>query len=157
MYNLATKWHCSFNHKPVSCSGTFLQVSVVGMQSGKEILPYKTFAGDEILMLRIGHVSIEEMFLEEQVRNQWLTWAYRGLGWFMMFLGANCLTDILRCIGKLEISIIVELQLETWYVVWNMQILIDFDNGFGYVTVKLKWKYMVVYNTCHYMAKVMQS
>ena len=29
--------------------------------------------------------------------------------------------------------------------------------GFEYVTVKLKWKYMVVYNTCHYMAKVLQS
>jgi hypothetical protein len=74
-----------------------------------------------------------------------------------MFLGANCLTDILRSIGKLEISIIVELQHETWYVIWNVQILIDFENGFGYVTVKLKWKYMVEYNTCHYMAKVMQS
>ena len=83
------------------------------MQDGNEIRPYKTLAGDEILMLRHGHMSIEEMFLEEQVRNQWLTWAYRGLGWFLMFLGANCLTDILRSVGKLEISIIVELQHET--------------------------------------------
>ena len=113
MYNLATKWHCSFKPESVSYSGTFPQVSVVGMQDGKEIRPYKTLAGDEILMLRYGHMSIEEMFLEEQVRNQWLTWAYRGLGWFMMFLGANCLTDILRCIGKLEISFIVEMQHET--------------------------------------------
>lgn len=73
-------------------------VSIVGMQDGKEIRPYQTLAGDEILMLRYGYMSVEEMFLEEQARNQWLTWAYRGLGWFMMFLGANCLTDILRCI-----------------------------------------------------------
>jgi Protein of unknown function (DUF1625). len=102
VYNLATKWHCSFNDKSVSFSGTFPQVSIVGMQDGKEIRPYQTSAGDEILMLRHGYMSIEEMFLEEQARNQWLTWAYRGLGWFMMFLGANCLTDILRCIGKLR-------------------------------------------------------
>lgn len=73
-------------------------VSIVGMQDGKEIRPYQTLAGDEILMLRHGRLSVEEMFLEERARNQWLTWAYRGLGWFMMFLGANCLTDILRCI-----------------------------------------------------------
>ena len=138
MYNLATKWHRNFNHKSVPYFGTFPQVSIVGMQDGKEIRPYKTLAGDEILMLRHGQVSVEEMFLEEQVRNQWLTWAYRGLGWFMMFLGANCLTDILRSIGKLEISIIVELQHETKYIVQNMEILIDFDNGFGYVRVNLK-------------------
>jgi hypothetical protein len=76
------------------------QVSVVGMQVGKEIHPYQTFSGDEILMLRYGHMTVEEMFLEERVRNQWLTWAYRGLGWLMMFLGANCLTSVLLLIGK---------------------------------------------------------
>ncbi|XP_069692898.1 transmembrane protein 43 homolog isoform X2 [Periplaneta americana] len=74
-------------------------VSVVGMQLGNEIRPYQTFSGDEILMLRHGRLSVEEMFLEERARNQWLTWAYRGLGWLMMFLGANCLTNILRLIG----------------------------------------------------------
>jgi hypothetical protein len=78
------------------------QVSIVGMQVGKEIRPYQTFSGDQILMLRYGHLTVEEMFLEERVRNHWLTWAYRGLGWLMMFLGANCLTNILRLIGKLR-------------------------------------------------------
>jgi hypothetical protein len=72
------------------------------MQDGKEIRPYQTFAGDEILMLRHGRLSLEEMFLEERAHNQWLTWVYRGLGWLLMFLGANCITDILRCIGKLR-------------------------------------------------------
>ncbi|GFG38593.1 hypothetical protein Cfor_01640 [Coptotermes formosanus] len=75
-------------------------VSVVGMQDGKEIRPYQTLAGGEILMLREGRLSVEEMFLEERAHNQWLTWAYRGLSWFMMFLAANCLTDILRCIAS---------------------------------------------------------
>jgi hypothetical protein len=78
------------------------QVSIVGMQVGKEIQPYQTFSGNEILMLRYGRLTVEEMFLEEQVHNQWLTWAYRGLGWLMMFLGANCLTNILRLVGKLR-------------------------------------------------------
>ncbi|PNF31646.1 Transmembrane protein 43 [Cryptotermes secundus] len=73
-------------------------VSVVGMQVGKEIRPYQTFSGDEILMLRYGRLTVEEMFLEERVHNQWLTWALRGLGWLMMFLGANCLTNILHLI-----------------------------------------------------------
>jgi hypothetical protein len=72
------------------------------MQVGKEIQPYQTFSGDEILMLRYGHLTLEEMFFEEQVRNRWQTWAYRGLGWLMMFLGANCLTNILLVIGKLR-------------------------------------------------------
>jgi hypothetical protein len=102
VYDLTTKWHCRFHHKSVSCSETVPQVSVVGMQDGKEIRPYQTLAGGEILMLREGRLSVEEMFLEERAHNQWLTWAYRGLSWFMMFLAANCLTDILRCIGKLR-------------------------------------------------------
>jgi hypothetical protein len=72
------------------------------MQVGKEIRPYKTFSGDEILMLQHGRLTIEEMFLEEQTRNQSLTWTFRGLGWLMMFLGANCLTNILQLIGKLR-------------------------------------------------------
>jgi hypothetical protein len=70
------------------------------MQVGKEIQLYRTFSGNEILMLRHGRLSIEEMFLEERARNQWLTWAYRGLGWLMMFLGAKCLSNILQLIGK---------------------------------------------------------
>lgn len=76
------------------------QVSVVGMQVGKEIQPYRTFSGNEILMLRHGRLTVEEMFLDEQARNQWLTWAYRALGWLMMFLGANCVSNILQIIGK---------------------------------------------------------
>ncbi|PSN55822.1 Transmembrane protein 43 [Blattella germanica] len=52
-------------------------VSVVGMQAGNKIQPYKTFSGDEILMLRNGRLSVEEMFLEEKARNQLLTWTYR--------------------------------------------------------------------------------
>ncbi|XP_021924095.1 transmembrane protein 43 homolog isoform X2 [Zootermopsis nevadensis] len=74
------------------------EVSVVGMQVGKEIQPYRTFSGNEILMLRHGRLTVEEMFLDEQARNQWLTWAYRALGWLMMFLGANCVSNILQII-----------------------------------------------------------
>ena len=70
------------------------------MQNGKEIQSYKTFSGNEILMLRNGRVAVEEMFLEEKARNQLLTWAFRGLGWLIMFLGSNCLKNILRLIGK---------------------------------------------------------
>jgi hypothetical protein len=72
------------------------------MQVEKEIRPYQTFSGDKILMLRYGHMTVEEMFSEEEVCSVLLTWAFRGLGWLMMFLGATCLTASLRHIGKLR-------------------------------------------------------
>jgi hypothetical protein len=72
------------------------------MQVGKEIQPYKTVSRDKILMLRYGHMTVEEMFSEEEVCSVLLTWAFRFLGWLLMFLGATCLTGSLCHIGKLR-------------------------------------------------------
>jgi hypothetical protein len=113
------------------------QVSVVGMQVGKEIQPYRTFSGNEILMLRHGRLTVEEMFLEERAHNQWMTWAYRGLGWLMMFLGANCVSNILQLIGKFIISRILNCEI-TWNSMSDIKLcfLIGSYNVFEMIIVR---------------------
>ncbi|GLG97432.1 Transmembrane protein 43 homolog [Gryllus bimaculatus] len=54
-------------------------VTVVGMQVGSTIRPYKTSSGKEVLILCDGAMSVEEIFLQEHAQNLWTTWIFRGL------------------------------------------------------------------------------
>jgi len=73
-------------------------VSVVGRQSGREIRPYATESGEELLFLYPGARKPEEVFNFEHSQNRLQTWLYRLLGWFLMFLGYNCLSNVLDII-----------------------------------------------------------
>merc|ERR1719221_1128094 len=73
-------------------------MSVVGRQSGREIRPYATESGEELLFLYPGERKPEEVFNFEHSQNRLQTWLYRLLGWFLMFLGYNCLSNVLDII-----------------------------------------------------------
>lgn len=64
-------------------------VTVVGKQSGREIRPFQTETGEELLFLYPGIRKTEEVFQFEHAQNRLQTWIFRLLGWFFMFLGMS--------------------------------------------------------------------
>jgi hypothetical protein len=75
-------------------------VTVVGKQAGREIRPYRTEAGDNLLILQAGMRMPKEVFHFEHAQNKTQTWIYRLAGWFLCFLGCNCVASILEIIGE---------------------------------------------------------
>lgn len=55
-------------------------ISIIGAQSASSIRAYPTRAGSEILMVRSGPATAEQMFAQAQAGNQMLSWALRGVG-----------------------------------------------------------------------------
>lgn len=79
----------------------FDQVTVVGKQSGREIRPFKTENGDELLFLHTGRLrKPTEVFHAEHALNRIHIWLYRLIGWFVSFLGLNCISPLLDIIGQ---------------------------------------------------------
>lgn len=75
------------------------QVTVVGKQYGREVKPYITEDGStELLFLHYGHRGPSEIFHTEHAQNKMQTWIYRMAGWFISFLGLNCIASILDII-----------------------------------------------------------
>ena len=74
-------------------------MTVVGRQSGREIRPFKTESGDELLLLHQGIRKPEDVFTYEKAQNRFQTVVLRGCGWFVTFLGANCMEHIFEMIG----------------------------------------------------------
>jgi len=70
--------------------------TAVGRQSGREIRPYQTEGGEELLLLQDGVRGAGEVFHTEQFNNQTATWIYRLAGWFVTFLGLSCLSSLLE-------------------------------------------------------------
>jgi len=73
-------------------------VTIIGKQSGREIRAYETEIGEELLFLHPGIRKPEEVFHYEHSQNRLQTWVYRVLGWFLMFLGYNCISNLLDII-----------------------------------------------------------
>ncbi|XP_037787615.1 transmembrane protein 43 homolog [Penaeus monodon] len=69
-------------------------VSVVGQQIGETLHPYLTSNGNELLIVRTGKHTVEEMFSSEHAQNRFLTWNLRLAGWFLMFIGLTCVSNI---------------------------------------------------------------
>eukprot|EP00092_Neocalanus_flemingeri_P003678 GFUD01003952.1.p1 GENE.GFUD01003952.1~~GFUD01003952.1.p1 ORF type:complete len:406 (+),score=125.46 GFUD01003952.1:100-1317(+) len=72
------------------------QFTVVGRQAGREVRPYQTEAGEELLLLQAGLKEAGEVFHAEQISNRTATWVYRLAGWFVAFLGLSCLSSLLE-------------------------------------------------------------
>ena len=64
-------------------------VTVVGRQSGREIRPYVTESGDELLILHPGLRKPEDVFDFERAQSRLNTWFVRFAGWFATFVGFN--------------------------------------------------------------------
>ncbi|KAL3058639.1 hypothetical protein OYC64_010737 [Pagothenia borchgrevinki] len=61
-------------------------VSVVAMQRGEQLRPYRTKSGDTLEILYLEELSAEEVFEKEQQSNSMKTWGLRAAGWALMFL-----------------------------------------------------------------------
>ncbi|KAK7086662.1 Transmembrane protein 43 [Halocaridina rubra] len=75
-------------------------VSVVGQQIGETIHPFQTSTGRDLLIVHSGKRTVEEMFSSEHAQNRFLTWSLRIGGWFIMFLGLVCVSNIVHSLGK---------------------------------------------------------
>ncbi|XP_033207441.1 transmembrane protein 43 homolog isoform X2 [Belonocnema kinseyi] len=72
--------------------------SIVGMLADGRIKPYITSHGEEILLQRNHKVTMDKMFHLEHVHNYWRTWKMRGIGWFLLFMSASYMANILKTI-----------------------------------------------------------
>lgn len=74
------------------------EISVVARQSGEGLAPYRTEAGNSLLLVQTGLVSAAEMFETAAHSNSMTTWIFRAVG--IVFLIAGFAT-ILAPIGVL--------------------------------------------------------
>lgn len=61
-------------------------VSIVAMQRGEQLMPFKTKSGDPLEILYLEELSAEEVFAKEHQFNSMKTWGLRAAGWALMFL-----------------------------------------------------------------------
>ena len=73
--------------------------SIVAMQTGSDLSPYQTRAGDRLLMVRAGTKSATEMFAAAKSDNTILTWVLRGVGALVMLIGFSLVLNPLVTLG----------------------------------------------------------
>ena len=81
-------------------------VSVIAQQAGQTFQKYaaKTVTGS-IERLEVGSLSAGEMFTHMETENTILTWALRGTGAFMMFMGTMLILDpIMRLLNFVPLA-----------------------------------------------------
>ncbi|XP_068568125.1 transmembrane protein 43 [Cebidichthys violaceus] len=61
-------------------------VSIVAMQKGDQLMPFKTKSGDTLEILYPEQLSAEEVFEKELQYNSKKMWGLRAAGWALMFL-----------------------------------------------------------------------
>ncbi|MBW2455788.1 MAG: TMEM43 family protein [Deltaproteobacteria bacterium] len=96
----------AFHHRPTATAATFdaalpeigdyrirfsaleaAEVTIVAKQSGSSLRAYETKAGEDLLMLKMGSHSAEQMFASAVAQNVALTWGLRGGGLLLMLIG----------------------------------------------------------------------
>jgi hypothetical protein len=84
------------------------EFSIVACQTGTSLASYSTRAGRDLLLVEAGDVGADLMFHDAESQNKTLTWALRGVGTFLMFIGfalllgpIGAMTDIIPFIGGL--------------------------------------------------------
>jgi len=73
-------------------------VSIVAMQKDGILLPYTTSKAHEILLLRLGVLTIAQMFSEERSDAYYETWKLRAAGIFILYASFVCLARLSRII-----------------------------------------------------------
>lgn len=61
-------------------------VSIVAMQRGEQLTPFRTRSGDTLEILYLEELTAEEVFAREHQHNTAKTWGLRAAGWALMFL-----------------------------------------------------------------------
>lgn len=75
--------------------GPPLTVSIVAMQRGEKLLPYKTKSGNFLEIIYLEELTAEEVFAREHQYNTMKTWGLRAAGWALMFISIQLTTRIL--------------------------------------------------------------
>uniref|UniRef100_A0A7N8XK32 Transmembrane protein 43 n=1 Tax=Mastacembelus armatus TaxID=205130 RepID=A0A7N8XK32_9TELE len=71
-------------------------VSIVAMQRGEQLMPFKTKSGDTLEILYLEELSAEEVFEREHKSNTMKTWGLRAAGWALMFLSIQLTMRIIH-------------------------------------------------------------
>lgn len=108
-------------------------VSVIARQNGMFLTPYQTNAGDKLELLYQGDLSAKEMFESEHKTNTMITWAVRFIGWLLMFIGMQMITDIVR-----QIVSFVPILRELVGLATTM-ISLTFATSLALVTIAIGW------------------
>lgn len=69
-----------------SALGAAQAVSIVAMQRGEQLAPFKTKSGDTLEIIYLEELTAEEVFAKEHQYNSVKTWGLRAAGWALMFL-----------------------------------------------------------------------
>lgn len=69
-----------------SLLGPAKTVSIVAMQRGEQLMPFKTKSGDTLEIIYLEELSAEEVFAKEHQYNSAKTWGLRAAGWALMCL-----------------------------------------------------------------------
>jgi len=75
--------------------------SVAGMAQNKEIVPYISSNGRELIFVRTGVVNANRIFKEEFDSNSTLTWILRAIGLVVMFFGFMLIVGPLATIANI--------------------------------------------------------
>ncbi|XP_034022419.1 transmembrane protein 43 isoform X2 [Thalassophryne amazonica] len=70
-------------------------VSVVAMQKGDGLVPFRTKSGDSLEILYLEELTAQEVFEREHQYNSMKTWGLRAAGWALMFLSIQLTTRII--------------------------------------------------------------
>ncbi|HKV08704.1 MAG TPA: TMEM43 family protein [Thermoanaerobaculia bacterium] len=75
------------------------QASVVAVQTGETFAAYQADAGDTVLLVEEGTHTSAEMFQAAQSANTMMTWIFRVIGFFSMFIGLGLIFRPLSVLG----------------------------------------------------------
>jgi hypothetical protein len=108
-------------------------ISVIGKQAGSRFDPYRTQAGDALLMVDTGDVPADKMFAEAVTANTIITWLLRGVGLLLLAIGFGLLLsplgvvlDVIPFLGSMA-------RAGTGIIAFFLAILV------GTVTIAIAW------------------
>jgi hypothetical protein len=85
-----------------------VEVSVIAVQRGRKLEPYRTQTDTIIEMLNHGNVAAAQMFEQAVAANTTMTWLLRLGGWLLLFIGVKVLlaplavaADLLPFLGSI--------------------------------------------------------
>ncbi|KAM9758258.1 transmembrane protein 43 [Menidia menidia] len=71
-------------------------VSIVAMQRGEKLMPFKTKSGGTLEILYLEELTAEEVFAKEHQSNSMKTWGLRAAGWALMFISIQLVMRIIH-------------------------------------------------------------
>ncbi|XP_068598699.1 transmembrane protein 43 [Brachionichthys hirsutus] len=102
-------------------------VSIIAMQRGEQLMPFKTKSGDTLEILYLEELSAEEVFAKEHQHNSVKTWGLRAAGWALMFLSVQLTTRIIFTlvdwVPVLRELVSVGLKIFALCVSWSLSLL----------------------------------